>query len=48
MAGMISKKGKRFGLWTSRYFELREQFLFYYEKETDETPKGSLSSGFAS
>jgi hypothetical protein len=40
MSGMLWKKGKRTKTWTSRYFELRGHFLFYYGKKEVECPKG--------
>lgn len=42
MSGFLWKKGKRTKKWTSRYFELRGHFLFYYGKKEVECPKGVL------
>jgi len=40
MEGIMFKKGKKSKSWTKRYFELRDHFLFYYEKKEDKKPKG--------
>jgi len=42
MEGIMFKKGKKSKSWTKRYFELRDHFLFYYEKKEDKKPKGIL------
>jgi len=40
MKGILWKKGKKLKGWKPRYFELRDNFLFYYEKKPEDLPKG--------
>lgn len=40
MAGYLNKTRKVMKGWKKRYFELREHFLFFYNKKEDKQPKG--------
>eukprot|EP00026_Physarum_polycephalum_P001139 Phypoly_transcript_01140.p1 GENE.Phypoly_transcript_01140~~Phypoly_transcript_01140.p1 ORF type:complete len:1157 (+),score=266.27 Phypoly_transcript_01140:117-3587(+) len=41
--GFLQKKGANRRNWTSRWFVLKNKYLFYFKNQKDQTPKGMIS-----